>query len=640
MSRAGVFRVVLGAALVLAGGLGVTAFVSREPVKDERSLMTRPTQIAEGGYASSRACKSCHPLQYETWHDSFHRTMTQVASPESVVASFDGRLVDAVEGRPMKIERLGDEFWADFDDPDWKGQGLPQRLHRQVVMMTGSHQQQVYWYQSDDRQQLSQLPATYLIKEQRWVPRESVFLTPPAAPVSATGRWDNVCIHCHTTHGTSPQDPAGGESHGSASRSKAIEFGIACEACHGPSDQHALANRSPLRRYLSHLTGRPDPTTIQPARLEPHRSAEVCGQCHGIWFYDERTKPLPASLATLLYRPGDQIDKTRFLVRPSVDADSSTLRSVLQSNPTYLRSAFWSDGMVRVSGREYNGLVDSPCFARAIDPQRTMTCESCHTLHKPADDRRSMEEWAGSHQVSPGKEGNDACLGCHPTISSKLTAHTRHQANSSGSACYNCHMPYTTYGLLRAQRSHQISSPRAADSVATGRPNACNACHLDKSLSWTAGYLADWYGQPQPSLDEDQRNVSAAVLWLLRGDAGQRALISWAMGWQPAQRASGTEWMAGYLSGVLDDDYAAIRLIGYRSLRTLPGFETFEDHAVGSKAAQRADVVKALDLWRRRRTTKGRIDSTLLFNADGSFRIDTVQRLVAARDQRPIRLNE
>jgi hypothetical protein len=44
--------------------------------------------------------------------------MTQVAAPDTVVANFDGQEVDAVEGRPMRLERLGDQFWADFDDPD------------------------------------------------------------------------------------------------------------------------------------------------------------------------------------------------------------------------------------------------------------------------------------------------------------------------------------------------------------------------------------------------------------------------------------------------------------------------------------------------------------------------------------------
>jgi len=57
--------------------------VSRTP---ERAISNRPIQIAEDGYASSRACQACHPGQYAAWHASYHRTMTQVATPETVRA--------------------------------------------------------------------------------------------------------------------------------------------------------------------------------------------------------------------------------------------------------------------------------------------------------------------------------------------------------------------------------------------------------------------------------------------------------------------------------------------------------------------------------------------------------------------------
>ncbi|MFP6649744.1 MAG: hypothetical protein VB817_09800, partial [Pirellulaceae bacterium] len=37
----------------------------------------RPIEISEDGFVSSRNCRSCHLRQYETWHASYHRTMTQ-----------------------------------------------------------------------------------------------------------------------------------------------------------------------------------------------------------------------------------------------------------------------------------------------------------------------------------------------------------------------------------------------------------------------------------------------------------------------------------------------------------------------------------------------------------------------------------
>ena len=121
----------------------------------------------------------------------------------------------------------------------------------------------------------------------------------------------------------------------------------------------------------------------------------------------------------------------------------------------------------------------------------------------------------------------------HPGVRERLTAHTKHRAESTGSRCYNCHMPYTSYGLLRALRSHRISSPSVAASVETGRPNACNQCHLDKTLAWTADRLAEWYNISVPPLEDDDRTLPASMIWLLRGDAGQRALMAWTLAAPP-----------------------------------------------------------------------------------------------------------
>ena len=109
-------------------------------------------------------------------------------------------------------------------------------------------------------------------------------------------------------------------------------------------------------------------------------------------------------------------------------------------------------------------------------------------------------------------DGNDACLQCHAPLGARLAAHTKHRADSAGSSCYNCHMPYTTYGLLKTIRSHQISSPSVKVAVDTGRPNACNLCHLDTTLAWTAAYLERWYGTPQPQLGDDEQSVAASLL--------------------------------------------------------------------------------------------------------------------------------
>jgi hypothetical protein len=295
--------------------------------------------------------------------------------------------------------------------------------------------------------------------------------------------------------------------------------------------------------------------------------------------------------------------------------------------------------MVRVSGREYNGLIESPCFKNATTGQRTMTCFSCHTMHKPKADTRDLREWAND-QLTAGMDGDKACLQCHEPLRANVAAHTRHAADSAGSRCYNCHMPYTTYGLLKTIRSHTVSSPSVGESVNAGRPNACNLCHLDKTLEWTATALAQWYGTAAVPLSDEQKTTAASLLWLLRGDAGQRAIAAQAMAWLPAQQVSGTGWMAPHLATLLDDPYDAVRFIAGRSLRTLPGFEQVPYNFVSAPKERYQVQMRTMSTWDRGRPRPGRTDSQLLMKPDGSVDVDRVLALLKVRDSRRMLLRE
>jgi hypothetical protein len=660
--------------VVLSLAAGVVPFVLSERRPAEHDVANRPNQVVEADYTSSNSCRACHPAQYATWYGSYHRTMTQVANPETVVADFDSVTVSHVHGRPMTLERRGREFWATFDDPDAANSGAtiatrsgaggsdlraPEsessvdaprgggaarpRITRQVVMITGSHHQQIYWYATGRNRLLGQLPAAYLIAEKRWIPRRSAVLHPPGEMLfSETGHWNSTCIACHTTHGRPEFDtPFGSQPIDTqVVDTKVTEFGIACEACHGPSTGHAAANRSPLQRYAKHLAGAGDPTTVLPTRLDPRRSSEVCGQCHGVWEFYDGSGERQANSAGLPYRPGDELTKTRFLAQPTRNLESPTMQGLLSVDPGFVRDSFWPDGMVRVSGREYNGLIESPCFKDAHDPKRTLSCFSCHAMHQPAGDARALEEWAND-QLAPGMDGNQACVQCHEDLGRDVTAHTKHKADSEGSSCYNCHMPFTSYGLLKTIRSHQISSPSVASTRDTGRPNACNLCHLDKTLAWTGDYLSTWYEQPRPAAADDEPDVSSALLFALTGDAGQRAIAAQAMGWKPAQAASGTDWMLPHLAQLLDDPYDAVRFIAGRTLRTLPEFQSFEYDFAAAPDHRRDAQRRVMSVFSR---VRGRLprpgDPRLLLTADADVNVAATLALLKQRNNRNMLLRE
>jgi hypothetical protein len=621
---------------------GLGQILNREPPIPEPEVADRPVQLDQDGYAGSQTCQACHPSQYRTWYRSYHRTMTQVATPETAVADFDNVTVEAVHGRPMLLQRTGRQLWAQFDDPDSSNQPeLRRPIKRPVVMITGSHHQQVYWYATGKRRLLGQLPGAYLIAEQRWIPRRHAVLHPPGEPpLSETGHWNSICIACHATHGKPQFDTPFGSRpvDDQVVETTAAEFGIACEACHGPGERHARTNGNPLRRYGFHLSGTPDDTIMQPLRMNVRRSSEVCGQCHGVWEFYDRAGERRANSGGLPFRPGDALRETRFVAQPASNADSPAMKTLLADDPRFITDSFWSDGMVRVTGREYNGLIESPCFTNATEDKRTLSCMSCHAMHASPGDPRPLDQWADD-QLAPGMAGNDACVQCHPAVGAQLTAHTKHGADSAGSTCYNCHMPYTTYGLLKTIRSHTVSNPSAAESQQTGRPNACNLCHLDKTLKWTAENLGRWYGTPEVSLTDDEQTVAASLLWVLRGDAGQRAITAQAMAWSPAQQVSGTEWMAPYLAQLLDDPYDAIRFIASRSLRTLPGFGGFDYDFIQPPAVRRAAQLRAMATWDRGRNQPRTERPDLLMKANG-VDVETTLRLLKERNTRRMLLRE
>ena len=317
------------------------------------------------------------------------------------------------------------------------------------------------------------------------------------------------------------------------------------------------------------------------------------------------------------------MEKDLPLIRHPARAPASSLPKPILENKALWEGSFWPDGMVRVSGREYNGLIESPCHQRG-----ELSCLSCHSMHQSNPD----------DQLALGMESNQACLQCHRSI--QLTQHTHHRAESSGSLCYNCHMPHTTYGLLKAMRSHEIDSPSVTATLQAGRPNACNLCHLDQTLGWTAKYLSNWYNLPSSQLSMEEQSISSAVLLALRGDAGQRALIAWHMGWESARTASGPEWMAPYLAQLLEDPYSAVRYIAQRSLKRLPGFENFLFNYISPAQERSRARQRALEIWNAQSTTSTVIRGPVLVTTNGVLQSERIATLLQQRNNRSMELLE
>ena len=618
-----------GTALLLPIALLAGASLLNNATSLDEATLHRPIEVSTDDYVGSATCQSCHPHQHATWYSSFHRTMTQVASEETIIGDF----------KDVELEHFGSRYFLSQDQDgfwvDVKTQrstfALSQNEHLRlpVSLLTGSHHMQAVWCESSNSRLLAMLPFIWLREEARWIPRAAAFLSPPGPPTSEFGRWNEKCLRCHTTH---PQRRLFDDFRGQHADTRVAEFGIACESCHGPGGQHVAHYQNPVRRYRDRLSTNDVDFITNPAQLSAHQSSQVCGQCHGILDFHHPQDYQREIQEGLEFRPGDDLAQTNVIVQPTQMDHAQLTPEEHQS----LQQMFWSDGMVRVSGREFNGMVDTACFQDG-----EMSCLSCHQMHQSPDDSRPAEEWAND-QLKHDIMGNDTCIQCHDHFSDQevLAQHTHHSADSTGSSCYNCHMSYTTYGLLKAIRSHTIDSPSVSTSLKTGRPNACNQCHLDQSLAWTAAHLERWYDIKAPKLSGEETDIAASILWTLKGDAGQRALMAWSLGWPEALQASGSDWVAPYLGHLLEDPYDAVRFIAAQSLRKHEHYQDLVYDFLGPLEQRRHTKQHVLNVWENLNNKPKDGRPTLLLERDGTLNQKQFDSLAKERQDHPVNLAE
>jgi hypothetical protein len=530
--------------------------------------LSTPRDLHGSSYASASQCTRCHPDHAASFGRTFHRTMTQRASEQSVRGNFDGQPLDYFGVRARPSRGPNGEFVIEYAGPAL----APARFVVEKTVGSRRYQQ----YIAERGGELVRLPIAYHIEEQRWFHMNGAFLTPdpPAEPVLAredyerhVTRWNDNCIFCHNVapNPGKQRAPAGVERF----ESQVAELGIACEACHGPGLAHARANTNPLRRYALHLSGASDPSIVNPARLAPERALDVCGRCHGQRITDD---------VEAFLRRGD----------PFVPGDDLALFSAplwrdttLHGEPAF-EARFWADGTARLTAYEYQGVLQSPCAQRG-----TLTCLSCHGMHE--GDARG--------QLRPDKLGAAQCTQCHGELASDAAqrAHARHPAPGALPGCVDCHMPNVVYGVLDVHPSHRIELPDPARDAATQRPDACTLCHVDETRAWASqqrdalwprrGPVRAVPGAPSPA-----EGWSEVETQLFAGDPVERALAAHALG--RGSRRSDQRQAALLVDVMLNDPYPAVRHLALRSLRAWlgGGVGTREDE--GANEHMHAEVVE------------------------------------------------
>jgi len=555
-----------------------------------------PRTTGRGLFVGSGACKTCHPSEHASWDASFHSSMTQVARGKAIAMPVGQHQIE-VAGGFVQATHEGGKLTIRMPDPE----ALSTMIEREAVLTTGSHHYQAYWVKGGRDGELRAAPFVWHIEAERFIPRHDVFLQPPDQP-DARVRWNSNCLVCHATAAEPRHDPER-----DVFETQAVELGIACESCHGPGGPHADRYRDPFARYAAREPGERNTHIKNPQKLDKQRSTELCGQCHSYAIPRDEEAWWSHGYAAS-YSAGDDLAESRIVLQPQALETSESL--------------FWGDGTIRVGGREYNGLARSSCFVNG-EGERKLGCVDCHQLHgKDPND-----------QLKPEAITGEVCASCHEAEASAL--HTRHEEGSVGASCYGCHMPRISYALYRSQRSHRVDSPNVEIAVATGRPPACNLCHVDRTLGWTAAALEKGWGI-ETNIALPPEDLAFVVKLALSGDAASRVIAANELVSKEAIATSGSDFQTPLLATLLDDPYAAVRFVAGRGLVEQGALSPGEYDFLAPRSTRLTIRDAVLSTWNSRRHA----DRSELVHPSGVLDYARLQAELARRDDRPITIAE
>jgi len=399
----------------------------------------------KSGYVTSATCEGCHTTHFNSWHqNTLHpRMFRPVSTPEDIQGDFS-------QNDPAVT------FTKD-----------------EIEYVIGNKWEQVYARMIDG--EYYPLTAKWLITTQKWVPyKVDSWQETPLSP---------NCNGCHTT-GFDPETY------------KFSEFGIGCEACHGPGQTHVenQQKHSDTSCAVCHSEESSDEKDI----VVSTKSA-VCGQCHS------RGKQSADHMQTtfnfpLDYKPGHEIDGDYKQLTAADDKEQNYWWGLGLSKQRHQEFADFSESKHSMSltllkshhGEERGELTDECLQCHSQDYRSApadhkptletatqgLTCVTCHNPH-------GMERGLPSVRVDA-----ERCGLCHAdsiTFSAAKNGRPHYPGPPSSKSCADCHMPYIVQsGGAYPIRSHAFKIVPPSASLIYDMPNSCQngGCHDDKPVEW------------------------------------------------------------------------------------------------------------------------------------------------------------
>lgn len=518
-------KLVLGlGALALAGTIAIVwSSRSDDDVEAEVEAAVDPpfSNVRREDYIGPAACESCHEERYAQWREHPHSRMNQDASTKSVVGDFSGVSVEYGGVTTVFETRDGSYFMAHHRD------GELVRRDR-ITRTIGSRFQQAYvGVQVEGPEPADHtlytteraLPFVWWFSRQQWFPEHFVEEYPQPE---------------HQPDGSLSYPTDDPLSRG------ARPWSEGCMLCH---NTYAYAYRS--QREMPG-TGFADielaDTEAGPSPQDLVTLGVSCEACH---FGGRAHATIEAEARDIPTGPD---------VR-SFTAPARTTNSIC-AQCHVAGTLPWPNGAASLNSSEARDMMGGACSS-AIE------CTACHDPHVAGPRGEPYIE-------DRGPVG--ACVACHEKYAEDASrqVHARHSATDA--SCLDCHMPRITQGIEAVVRTHEISSPTDASMLAAGAPNACNLCHLDRSITWTIAALRDGWNarvETQPSWEDwygDDLSDPVGEAWLSHPTPAVRLVAAAAYARSPLGRPA-----LPSLLDLLIDDYPHVRMFALFAVESILG---------------------------------------------------------------------
>ncbi len=389
-------------------------------------------------YVGASVCKACHAEKYDAVFQTRHPWKVRPVDDPGVEI-----IADWTKGEDVRTTVMDDGQTRPFtlDDVDYVIGAKPGWKQRYIKVIDGA------W---------RILPAQFNLATQEWVPYH--------ADEWMERDYRDKCAGCHTT-GYDPDTKTW------------VDFGVTCEACHGPGSEHVAAG------------GGEDVAIVATV------DAQVCARCH------VRGKDVNGYGWPQDYRPGGDVKVE----------DVYTFVTVEDGK-------IWPDGHAKSHHQQYMEWVNSG-HAKALDtlkanPHAQDFCAACHSADARLQGATLETAQFGvtcvtCHDGHTGQESMlrveayDTCVECHnggieegAQAEAGSTVHhpmremfegwgavgvtaspSPHFSASDGPICSSCHMVGTAKSAIPGDiASHDWRPIKPAD-ASEGEGDSCTGCH-------------------------------------------------------------------------------------------------------------------------------------------------------------------